>query len=48
MGFDFDIVNKHQDINNELKNSGLSYAYLTWKNILNTYSDIFIQRSPGS
>lgn len=40
MGFDFDIVNKHQDINNELKNSGLSYAYLTWKNILNTYSDI--------
>lgn len=40
MGFDFDIVNGQPDINKELKNSGLSYAYLTWKNILNTYSDI--------
>lgn len=37
MGFDFDIVNKHRDIDNELKNSGLSYVQLKWKNILNTY-----------
>lgn len=40
MGFNFDIVNGQHDINKELKNAGLSYAYLTWKNILNTYSDI--------
>jgi len=40
MAFNFDVINKHRDINNELKNSGLSYTYLTWKNILNTYSDI--------
>lgn len=40
MGFDFNIVNGQHDINKELKNSGLSYAYLIWKNILNTYSDI--------
>lgn len=40
MGFNFDIVNGQHDINKELKNAGLSYAYLTWKNILSTYSDI--------
>lgn len=40
MGFNFDIVNGQHDINKELKNVGLSYAYLTWKNILSTYSDI--------
>ena len=39
MGFDFNSI-LDNDINNELKNSGLSYAYLIWKNILNTYSDI--------
>lgn len=40
MGFDFNIVNTHRDIDNELKNSGLTYAHLTWKNILTSYSDI--------
>ena len=44
MGFNFDIVNGQHDINKELKNAGLSYAYLTWKNILSTYSDILLIR----
>lgn len=39
MGFDFNSI-LDNDINKELKNVGLSYAYLIWKNILNTYSDI--------